>query len=70
MKDLPYLFSCWAFSATETIESAWIIAGKSTADKLRLPPQQIVDCDNFDTGCGGGWMTTAYQYGVGFFFLL
>jgi hypothetical protein len=65
MKDLPYLFSCWAFSATETIESAWIIAGKSTDS-----PQQIVDCDNFDTGCGGGWMTTAYQYGVGFFFRL
>jgi cyclopropane fatty-acyl-phospholipid synthase-like methyltransferase len=57
------LFSCWAFSATETIESAWIQAGKATADKLALSPQQIVDCDDWVLGCGGGQTGSAYNYG-------
>jgi len=51
--------SCWAFSTTEAIESAWIIAGKGTQI---LGPQQIVDCDTNDDGCGGGDPPTAYQY--------
>jgi len=53
--------SCWAFSATEAIESAWIISGKGN-DTLRLSPQQIVDCDEDDSGCEGGFPTTAYEY--------
>jgi len=55
--------SCWAFSATETIESAWML--KHNLNNLTmspLSPQQIVDCDNMDSGCGGGNPTTAYQY--------
>jgi len=51
--------SCWAFSATETIESYWILAGHTTAI---LSPQQIVDCDSNDYGCNGGWPYNAYQY--------
>jgi cathepsin F len=54
VKDQGDCGSCWAFSATETIESAWIKAGKSTADKLALAPQQLVDCDHFALGCNGG----------------
>jgi len=53
--------SCWAFSATENIESVWIIAGKAT-NTLKLSPQQIVDCDTQDGGCNGGDTPTAYQY--------
>eukprot|EP01114_Cavostelium_apophysatum_P016173 TRINITY_DN454_c0_g1_i1.p1 TRINITY_DN454_c0_g1~~TRINITY_DN454_c0_g1_i1.p1 ORF type:complete len:333 (+),score=72.61 TRINITY_DN454_c0_g1_i1:44-1042(+) len=53
--------SCWAFSTTEAIESAWFLAGNSL---VSLSPQQIVDCDqgNGDEGCNGGDTTTAYQY--------
>jgi len=43
--------SCWAFSATEESESANLIAG------IGIPlgsPQEIVDCDHADAGCGGG----------------
>jgi len=51
--------SCWAFSATEQIESNWAIAHG-------LPPplsvQQIVDCDTTSSGCAGGWTNSAYQY--------
>jgi len=51
--------SCWAFSATETIESYWFLAGHSLQ---QLSMQQIVDCDTTDDGCGGGWTYDAYQY--------
>jgi cathepsin F len=62
VKDQGQCGSCWAFSATETIESAWILAGKATADKLNLAPQQIVDCDGTDAGCDGGEPEDAYDY--------
>jgi len=51
--------SCWAFSATETIESIWALAGNTLQT---LAPQQIVDCDKVDDGCGGGWTYHAYEY--------
>jgi len=53
--------SCWAFSATEAIESQWFLAGNPL---VSLSPQQIVDCDKGrgDEGCNGGDTPTAYQY--------
>jgi len=51
--------SCWAFSATETIESYWFLAGNALTG---LSMEQIVDCDTTDDGCGGGWTYDAYQY--------
>jgi len=51
--------SCWAFSATETIESYWALAGNQLT---QLSMEQIVDCDTTDDGCGGGNPSTAYQY--------
>jgi cathepsin F len=53
--------SCWAFSATETIESYYCLAGNSAVD---LSMEQIVDCDTNgqDQGCNGGFPTGAYTY--------
>jgi len=51
--------SCWAFSATETIESFHFLAGKSL---VSLSPQQIVDCDTDCYGCNGGWTQNAFNY--------
>jgi len=51
--------SCWAFSATETIESAIMIAGKNAQVGA---PQEIVDCDTNDAGCGGGDPAEAMQW--------
>lgn len=51
--------SCWAFSATETIESAWALAG-NTLTKFSM--QQIVSCDRTSYGCNGGEPYSAYEY--------
>jgi C1A family cysteine protease len=53
--------SCWAFSATETIESYFALGGGTLT---QLAMEQIVDCDTAgeDQGCGGGFPTGAYTY--------
>jgi len=51
--------SCWAFSATETIESYFFLGGGSLT---QLSMQQIVSCDTTDDGCNGGLPSNAYQY--------
>jgi len=62
VKDQGQCGSCWAFSATENIESMWILAKKATNTSVSLSPQQIVDCDDYDLGCDGGEPYTAYEY--------
>ncbi|KAL6050146.1 E3 ubiquitin-protein ligase HTD1 [Balamuthia mandrillaris] len=59
VKNQEQCGSCWAFSVTETIESAWYLAGNSLPV---LSEQQIVDCDTTDQGCNGGYPTSAYDY--------
>jgi len=59
VKDQGYCGSCWAFSATEQIESDSIrTLGKSWV----LSPEQIVQCDSTSYGCDGGWTENAYNY--------
>lgn len=52
--------SCWAFAATEAIESEAFISKKYKL--LVLGPQQIVSCDKKSSGCNGGNPQTAYTY--------
>jgi len=62
VKDQGQCGSCWAFSATEQIESMSIKAGLLTPNDA-LAVQQIVSCDkNKDEGCNGGDTLTAYNY--------
>jgi C1A family cysteine protease len=65
VKDQEDCGSCWAFSATEAVESAWILAGKATNTSIDLGPQQIVDCDTTSDGCDGGETESAYTYLIG-----
>jgi len=58
--------SCWAFSATEAIESQLVLAtgGKLAVD---LSPQQIASCSPATgtygcQGCNGGFTEGAYEY--------
>jgi len=61
IKDQGQCGSCWAFSATESVESAAIAAGKFSKDSA-LSPEQIVDCDTASSGCGGGDERGAIDY--------
>ena len=61
VKDQGSCGSCWAFSATEAVESAWMING---GDETIMAPQQLVDCSwaEGNNGCNGGWYFWAYDY--------
>jgi len=61
VKNQEQCGSCWAFSATESVESAWALAGNTLQT---LAPQQIVDCDTggVDQGCNGGYPYDAFKY--------
>lgn len=58
-KNQGYCGSCWAFSATEQIESDTMRTLETT---FILSPEQIVQCDTKAFGCGGGWTESAYGY--------
>lgn len=53
--------SCWAFSATSAVESAWEIKHGQLLD---LSEQQLVDCSGGqgNMGCSGGWPQWAFAY--------
>jgi len=59
VKDQQQCGSCWAFSATEGVESAWLMANNT---QVVLSPQQVVSCDKVDQGCNGGDLPTAFAY--------
>ena len=53
--------SCFAFSATGSIEGAWALAGHRL---VNFSEQQILDCSRKfgNEGCGGGHMDDAFSY--------
>jgi cathepsin L len=51
IKDQGQCGSCWAFSATESLESAYAIFQKTTAPQLS--PQNVVSCTPNPYMCGG-----------------
>ena len=54
VKDQGQCGSCWAFSATEAVESAYVIAG---SEQGIMSPQELVDCSKgllSNHGCNGG----------------
>merc|ERR1712048_1077414 len=61
VKDQGQCGSCWAFSTSGLIESAWAIAGHTME---QLSEQELVSCDTADgnAGCGGGWPYLAVDY--------
>eukprot|EP00388_Colpodella_angusta_P044632 GDKK01063517.1.p1 GENE.GDKK01063517.1~~GDKK01063517.1.p1 ORF type:complete len:285 (-),score=60.15 GDKK01063517.1:277-1131(-) len=59
VKDQGYCGSCWAFSATEQIESDSM---RTLGTSYILSPEQLVQCDTTSSGCQGGWTEHAYNY--------
>lgn len=61
VKNQGYCGSCWAFSASEQIESD-AIREIGWSKGTWLSPEQLVDCDTRSSGCNGGWPEWAYDY--------
>jgi len=59
VKDQGYCGSCWAFSATEQIESEAI---RELGATYLLSAAQVTQCTKASFGCGGGWTESAYNY--------
>jgi len=59
VKNQGYCGSCWAFSATEQIETD---AMRTLGVSYILSPEQITQCDTTSYGCSGGWTENAYNY--------
>ncbi|CAD7967482.1 unnamed protein product [Amoebophrya sp. A25] len=59
VKDQGQCGSCWAFSATEALETGY---WKNSGSMKILSAQQTVSCDREDLACNGGDTTTAYEY--------
>ncbi len=57
VKDQSTCGSCWAFAATAELEAHMKIRYGVTLD---LSEQQVVSCNNYGAGCGGGWADAAY----------
>ena len=51
--------SCWAFSAIATVEGRFNIKNNTFLD---LSEQYLVDYDNLDNGCSGGWPTNTFEW--------
>jgi C1A family cysteine protease len=59
VKSQGHCGSCWAFSATASIEGAHFVATKKL---LSLSEQQLVDCNTSSHGCNGGGMGGSFEY--------
>jgi C1A family cysteine protease len=64
VKDQGYCGSCWAFSATEQIESDWMRQG---GKETLLSAQQVTSCTPYvrGGGCNGGFTENAFDYAKG-----
>lgn len=61
VKNQGHCGSCWAFSATGSIEGAEFVAGNGLTS---LSESNLVDCSTANHACQGGSMVLAYEYAM------
>lgn len=59
VKDQGNCGSCWAFSATGALESAYCLANGALS---LFSDQQVTSCDTVSSGCDGGWPLWGLNY--------
>ena len=59
IKDQGGCGSCWAFAAIAVIESRYM---QLSGTYREFSEQHLVDCDNYDNGCNGGWPTGTLKW--------
>ena len=64
VKDQGQCGSCWAFSSTGALESAYHMSLNKgcSAPVTQFSEQQLVDCVKSCFGCGGGWPGHSFYY--------
>jgi len=62
VKDQGQCGSCWAFSATATVEARYHLSQSKKTVETFFAEQQLVDCDKQSEGCNGGLMDYAFDY--------
>lgn len=59
IKDQGMCGACWAFSAIQSAEGIWALAGNKL---ISLSEQNLLDCVTDCFGCNGGNMIPSFQY--------
>ena len=64
VKDQGQCGSCWAFSSTGAVESAYHMKMNKgpSVPVTQFSEQQLVDCVKSCFGCGGGWPGHSFYY--------
>lgn len=60
VRDQGVCGSCWSFAATAAVEGGYNIL--KSPSLYAFSEQYLIDCDDLDNGCSGGWPTNTFTW--------